>query len=116
VSRRPRPRTQGLGPKFVVGSDEEILARQRALDREAAAEARRAQGRLSDAAIAAIKGYLGRKPNASSTEIAIELRKKYPTAVSRLKRGKPVLDKNGKPVPMTVEHLARKITRYRRQK
>jgi hypothetical protein len=95
--------------------DPDVVEMQRDLDRKAAAEARRAQGQLSEAARAAIDKLERHPGGASSHWIAEQMQNNPATAVVRLKREKPML-KDGKPVLMTVEHLARKITGYRKQK
>jgi hypothetical protein len=94
----------------------ELQKQQRALERKKAEDARRAQGQLPEAARTAIDEYLANKPDVGSLWIARQVQANPATMVPHLKRGgKPML-KDGKPVPMTVSHLARKITRYREQK
>ena len=105
-AKTPLPKTHDLQPKYVVGSDAETEARLRELDREKAAETRRAQGRRLSARDRTTIDKLLRR-HKSSTRIAELMQDDPATAVFYLKRGKPVL--------MTVEHLARKITRYRGQ-
>jgi hypothetical protein len=104
--------TYAIYPPLVL--DAKVVALQRALDRRAGAETRRAQGRLPDAAQTVIDELLARHPDISSSWIAGRMQGDPATAVPRLRHGNPVLDEHGLPVPLTVPVLARKITRYRR--
>jgi hypothetical protein len=100
-----RPPTQVLRPRYVVESDEEKEALQRARDREKAADRRRAQGRLPDAA----RTIIDKHPDEKASTLATWLQ-----ANPRTKKLIGVTLPNGK--PMLVTSLAKKISRYRRQK
>ena len=113
-----------MQPRFAVGSDDEvveqhkdkilerhkdeIVKQQRARDRKAGAEKRRAQGqlRLSDAAAAALNKYLDRDPPPSSRWMANQLQKNPATVVTYPKKKRRV--------PYQARALARKLTHYRR--
>ena len=65
------PPAQVLKPFYAVESKDEIMAVGRGLDRKAGAKKRHEDMQFTDADRAAIDAYRGRKPNASSTAIAI---------------------------------------------
>jgi hypothetical protein len=105
VIRGKRGPAQVLRPRYVVASDDETVARQRELDRKKAEDKRRAQGRLPDAARTLIDDNKDEKASTLATWLQGKSETKMLAGVT-LPNGKPML----------VTSLAKKISRYRRQK
>jgi hypothetical protein len=101
----PPAQTHTLQPMYVVGSDEEIEAKQRARSREKAVEARRRGTQFA----AEARAMIDQHPHVKASTLATWLQTR-----SKTKSLRGVTLPNGK--PMKHPSLAKKIGRYRFRK